>query len=67
MPILNSNDPADAYDIYCNKQQEEIDKLPKCEHCGEPIMIDHYYLINYDIICQSCLESDFMKWTDDYI
>lgn len=67
MPILNSNDPADAWDIYCAEQQKKLDKLPHCADCGEPIQADRFYLINDEPICQDCLESNYMKWTEDYI
>lgn len=60
-------DYADLYDQYEAAQQSEVDKLPKCDYCGEPIGDDYLYDINGDIICEECLKENFRKPVEDYI
>ena len=57
----------ELFDRYDEKQQREMDKLPKCEYCGEPITNDFLYNINGDIICEDCLNDNFRKHVDDYM
>lgn len=60
-------DPVDLYNEYDARQQRELQKLPKCEYCGETITDDHYYDINGDVICEECLNDNFRKPVDDYV
>lgn len=57
----------ELYDRYEAERQRELDKLPKCEYCGEPITDEHLYDINGDVICEACLNDNFRKPVDDYI
>lgn len=49
------------------RQEAQMDKLPKCDYCGEPIMDEHLYDINGDLICEECLKENFRKSVEDYI
>lgn len=49
------------------EQQAKLDKLPKCDYCGEPITDEHLYDINGDIICEECLKDNFRKQVEDYV
>ena len=49
------------------EQQSALNRLPKCADCGEPITDEHFYLINDEFICQSCLDENYKKCVDDYI
>ncbi len=60
-------DYADLHAAYEAEQERQLDKLPKCDYCGEPITDDYCYNINGDIICEECLNDNFRKPTDDYI
>ena len=48
------------------EQQKELNRLPKCDWCGEPIQDEHFYLIKGDKICLDCL-CDCKYYTDEYI
>lgn len=49
------------------EQTAELERLPVCADCGEPVQDDHYYLINDEVICPNCLESGYRKDIDEYI
>lgn len=42
------------------------DSYPKCCLCKEAIYDKHYYKIDHYIYCQDCMESEFMKKTEEY-
>lgn len=60
-------DPLDDYNAYSTHQQSELDKLPRCSYCDEPIQDDFCYEINDELICLECLEQHHRKWVDDYV
>ncbi len=62
-----TDDPAADYLRYDAEQQAELDKLPKCAYCDEPIMTDECYEINDELICEECLIQEHRKWTEDYV
>lgn len=54
----------DAYDMWeahDAQQQKELEELPVCYYCDQPIQDDHYYTIHDENICPDCLESYFRK------
>lgn len=65
--MFYSDDPALDFDRYCDAQQAELDKLPKCAYCGEPIQDEHYYEICDEVICEECVDNHFKKRTEDFI
>lgn len=62
-----TNNPISDAERYAAEQEEELEKLPKCECCGEPIQDDFYYEINDEVICESCLNGHCRKDVDDYV
>lgn len=59
----------DNYDLWKQheaEKEEALAKLPKCSECGEHIQDDYYYDINGYIICESCLNDNYRKSTEDY-
>lgn len=62
-----TDDPVADFLRHDYQQQKNLNKRPKCLHCGEPIQADHFYLINDEPICPDCLESDYRKEIEDYI
>ena len=62
-----SDDPIADFNRYEADQEEQLDKLPKCDICGEPIQDDYLYDIYGDIFCEECLKDKFRKNTEDYI
>ena len=60
----------DNYDLFKRhdaEQQSQLDKLPVCSECGEPIQDDFCFEINGELICESCLENNHKKWVEDFI
>ena len=66
MPF-RTDDPVADWDRHCARQQSELDKLPTCCECDEPIQSDECYEINGELICPGCLNEHHKKRTDDYI
>lgn len=60
-------DYAELHDRYEAEQQRQLDRLPKCEYCGETITDDFLYDLNGDIMCEKCLNDNYRKPVDDYI
>lgn len=62
-----TDDPVADADRYFSERDAELEKLPVCADCGEPVQDDHYYLINDEVICPNCLDSNYRKEIDDYV
>lgn len=62
-----TDDPAADFERYDAEQQAELDKLPKCEWCGERIQTEECYEVNNELICPECLNENYRRWVDDYI
>lgn len=64
--MYRTDDPIADFNRYEAEQQRKLDKLPKCDICGEPIQDDYFYNIYGDIFCEECLNDKFRKSTEDY-
>lgn len=64
MSYFRSGDPLDDFDRLDRAQAKQLEALPKCDICGEPIQDDHYYQINGDNVCPECLNDQFRKEVD---
>ena len=64
---MYTDDPIRDFERYDQKQEEALDKLPRCSICDRQIQDDYLYVINDELICEKCLERDYRKETDDYI
>ena len=60
------NPVADA-ERHIAKQEALLQRLPKCSYCGHRIQDEKLCVINDELICVSCMEQHFIKWTEDYI
>lgn len=60
-----TDDPISDFLTYDAERQKELDMLPRCCECCEPIQDEHCYEINGEYICPDCMESNHKKWTDD--
>ena len=59
----------DNYDLFKQhdaQQQAELDKLPVCSECGEPIQSETCYEIDGGLVCEDCLENNHKRWVEDY-
>ena len=64
---MNIPDNYDQWEAHERDIEQQLEELPVCEICGEPIQDEHLYLINDEFVCQKCLDRDFRKDTDDYV
>ena len=61
-----TDDPARDFAYHDAQQSRNLERLPVCENCGEPIQDEHLFLINDEFICEECLKNNFRKRTEDY-
>lgn len=50
---------------YDAEQQEQLEKLPVCIECGEPIQDKYCFEINGEYICEECLERNHKKLVEN--
>ena len=62
-----TDDPVSDADRYFSERDAELEKLPVCADCGEPVQDDHFYLINDGVICPNCLDSNYRNEIEDYV
>lgn len=65
--FYRTDDPFADFDRWDAEQTAKLEKLPKCEECGEPIQDDCYYEINGECVCPECLDNNHKHWVEDYI
>lgn len=65
--MFYSDDPILDAERHAAEQDRELDALPKCDYCEEPIQDDFFYYINGECYCSTCLDNHFRKATDNYI
>ena len=65
--FFRTDDPIADFNRYDEEQQNYLDKLPKCDCCGEHITDEYLYDIDGTLFCEECLKDEFRKNTDDYI
>lgn len=62
-----TDDPiADAMDYYA-EQDKQLENLPRCCECDEPIQEDYCFEINDEYICDDCMNRNHRKWVDDIV
>ena len=57
----------DLYDEYERERERRLEKYPKCDCCDNHITDEHFYNIDGTFICEACLNSEYRKYTNDYI
>lgn len=50
-----TDDPVTDYDRYSAQQEKQLEQLPKCSQCGEPIQQEDAVCFNDKYICDRCL------------
>lgn len=66
MPF-RTDDPHKDFLRHDAEQQAELDRLPKCCECDQPIQTEKCYEFNDELICPECLEDNHRKWVEDCI
>lgn len=54
--MIWTDDPIRDFERHDAEQREWLDKLPKCDFCGDHITDDSYHEIRGLNICDRCLE-----------
>lgn len=62
--IPDYNDLLDRYEA---EREREIEKLPICCECDNPIQTEDCYEFDGDLICPGCLNDYHRKSVDDYV
>lgn len=62
-----TDNPIADYARYDYERQKEIDSLPVCEICGEPIQDDYLFDLEGALVCEECLKSEYRKPVENYI
>ena len=69
--MLRTDDPIADFLRHDEEQQRQLDRLPKCAYCHEPIQDNHCYAIDGDLVHLDCaidyLDSDYRVNVDDYL
>lgn len=65
--INPTNDPARDWDRYCDMEDEYRESRPVCDHCGEHILDDFYFVLPFGdngqtILCGDCLDNDYKEF-----
>jgi formylmethanofuran dehydrogenase subunit E len=60
-------DNYDLWERHDRERERELEKYPLCDNCREHITDEHFYNINGTFICETCLNEDFRKRTEDYM
>ena len=62
-----TDDPIADFKRHDAERQKELDKLPVCCKCDEPIQDDHLFAIYGDLYCEECMEEIFKQPIENYI
>ena len=61
-----TDDPIADFMAYDAERESELERLPVCSCCEEPIQDDFFYEINDEVICVHCMNEYFRKDVDCY-
>ena len=64
--MFYSDDPIRDFERHDAQQEKQLEKLPRCNYCNNPVQDDFLYLINDEIICPDCMHDNFRKETEDF-
>ena len=67
MPLFRTDDPVKDQIRDDARKEAELEKMPKCSYCRQPIQDDYLYEINDELICEECLNQNFRKNTEDFM
>lgn len=62
-----TDDPVADFYRYDAEQARELEQLPRCSECDEPIQDDFCYEINDEYVCEQCLKDHYRKVVDDIV
>ena len=56
----------DFCDMHFNEEARQLERLPICAECDEPIQTEYCYMFNGELICEHCLK-EHRRDTEDYV
>jgi len=56
---MNIPDNYSQWEAHERKQQQLLDRMPKCDCCTKPIQDEYYFDIYGETYCESCLVKRF--------
>lgn len=59
--MVHVPDNYDAFAQHDAEQESELDKLPECEYCEQPIQDEYAYYIEGVWYCERCMNENFRK------
>lgn len=62
-----TNNPIADAERYAAEQEEELEKLPICECCGEPIQQEKAIYYNDQWCCEYCEHDFWQNIRDDFL
>ena len=57
----------DLWRAHEREREKELERLPVCCECDEPIQEETCFQFNGELVCEKCLRENHRVWTDDYI
>lgn len=63
--MIYTDDPVADAERHYNEQEAKKDKFPKCDYCGMH-MLDYYYEIDNEYLCEGCLNEHYKKSVEYY-
>ena len=55
--VLRTDNPIHDFEVWDAEQNRQLDRLPYCEDCGNPIQQEDAVYINGEWLCDDCLSS----------
>jgi len=62
-----TDNPLADFNAHMCEQERQLNKLPKCYECGEPITDEFCYEINDECVCEKCLNDNHRKLVEDIV
>ena len=59
--MFYSDDPVADFERHDAEQERELDRLPVCEYCEEPIQDEFAYYIEGSWYCTRCMNENFRR------
>lgn len=59
-----TDNPVSDAERYYNDKEKELERLPVCSECENPIQTETCYVINGKAVCKNCME-EHKTYTED--
>lgn len=62
-----TDDPVRDAERHEAEKERQLQRLPVCCECDQPIQTDECYEMNGELLCPDCLKDNHRKWVEDYV